>query len=52
MAYVRLGGVAAPAVIACSVTACVSLAPGADKVRLTKTPSDVARCSAVGNVSE
>ena len=32
------------------VTACVSLAPGADKVRITKNPSDVANCSAVGNI--
>jgi hypothetical protein len=32
------------------LTACVSLAPGADKVRVTKNPSDVANCSAVGNI--
>jgi hypothetical protein len=32
------------------MTACVSLAPGADKVRITKNPSDVANCSAVGNI--
>ncbi len=30
--------------------ACVSLAPGADKVRFTKNPSDVSACAAVGNV--
>jgi hypothetical protein len=30
--------------------ACVSLAPGADKVRLTKTPGDVATCKPVGNI--
>jgi hypothetical protein len=32
------------------LTACVSLAPGADKVRVTKNASDVANCSAVGNI--
>jgi hypothetical protein len=32
------------------LTACVSLAPGADKVQITRNPSDVAKCSAVGNV--
>jgi hypothetical protein len=31
-------------------TACVSLAPGADKVRMTKTQADVAACKPVGNV--
>jgi hypothetical protein len=31
--------------------ACVSLAPGADKVRITKNPADVANCSAVGNIN-
>lgn len=30
--------------------ACVSLAPGADKVRFTKNQSDVSGCTAVGNV--
>jgi hypothetical protein len=30
--------------------ACVSLAPGADKVRFTKNPSDVSGCTVVGNV--
>jgi hypothetical protein len=30
--------------------ACVTLAPGADKVRMTKDASDVAGCTAVGNV--
>lgn len=30
--------------------ACVSLAPGADQVRFTKNQSDVAGCTAVGNV--
>jgi hypothetical protein len=41
-------------VVACvvltSMTACVTLAPGADKVRITKVPSDVSRCTAVGNI--
>ena len=32
------------------LTACVSLVPGADKVSITKDPSDVANCSAVGNI--
>ena len=36
--------------VATSLTACVSLAPGADKVRITKNTADVANCSAVGNV--
>jgi hypothetical protein len=31
--------------------ACVSLAPGADKVRFTKNPSDVSACAVVGNVN-
>jgi hypothetical protein len=33
------------------LVSCVSLAPGADKVRLTKTASDVSSCKAVGNVN-
>jgi hypothetical protein len=32
------------------MTGCVSLAPGADKVRLTTDTSDVVMCTAVGNV--
>jgi hypothetical protein len=31
--------------------ACVTPAPGADKVRMTKDASDVAGCTAVGNVN-
>lgn len=31
-------------------TACVTLAPGADQVKMTKIPQDVASCKAVGNV--
>ena len=30
---------------------CVSLAPGADKVHLTKAASDVSACTSVGNVN-
>ena len=33
------------------LTACVSLAPGADKVRITNHASDVAACNAVGNIN-
>ena len=36
--------------VACAMTGCVSLAPGADKVVLTRDASDVATCTAVGNV--
>ena len=32
------------------LSACVTLAPGADKVRITKNTADVATCSAVGNI--
>jgi hypothetical protein len=32
------------------LTACVTLAPGADKVKITQNPADVASCSAVGNI--
>ena|SRR5215468_7765614 len=32
------------------LTACVTPAPGADKVRITKNPSDVAACTSVGNI--
>lgn len=35
---------------ACSMTGCVSLAPGADKVRVTRDPSDLVTCTAVGNI--
>jgi hypothetical protein len=36
--------------VACAVTACVSLAPGADKVRITNNASDVAKCTALGEI--
>jgi hypothetical protein len=36
--------------ITASIAACVSLAPGADKVRLTKSAADVANCTAAGNI--
>jgi hypothetical protein len=39
------------AICAILCNACVTLAPGADKVRLTKNASDVATCTAVGNVN-
>jgi len=32
------------------LSACVTLAPGADKVRITQNPADVSTCSAVGNI--
>ena len=32
------------------LAACVALAPGADKVRMTKNASDVSACAAVGNI--
>ena len=32
------------------LSACVALAPGADKVRITQNPADVSTCSAVGNI--
>ena len=33
------------------VAACVTLAPGADKVHVTDKASDVANCTAVGNLT-
>lgn len=44
---------AAIAVIGLGAAGCVSvaLAPGAEKVKITKNASDVASCKAVGNVS-
>jgi hypothetical protein len=41
-------------VLSVSVTylvACITPAPGADKVRITKDASDVSACTAVGNVN-
>ncbi len=32
------------------VSACVTLAPGADKVRLTNKTGDMTACKAVGNI--
>jgi hypothetical protein len=37
-------------VVAIFLSACVTAAPGADKVRITKNASDVSGCTAVGNV--
>jgi hypothetical protein len=45
------GSVLVVAVCGLFLTACVTLAPGADKVRITKNAADVAACSAVGNVN-
>jgi hypothetical protein len=45
-----ISGVSVTAVAALSLTACVTPAPGADKVRVTNNPSDVAACTAVGNI--
>ena len=36
--------------LATVLSACVSLAPGADKVRITNNAADVSRCAAVGNI--
>ena len=38
--------------VACGTTGCVSLAPGADKVLVTRDASAVVTCTAVGNVRE
>jgi hypothetical protein len=46
-----ISGVSLAAVITLWLTACVTPAPGADKVRITKSPSDVAACTAVGNIT-
>jgi hypothetical protein len=46
-----ISGVSVAAAIALWLTACVTPAPGADKVRITKNPSDVAACTAVGNIT-
>jgi hypothetical protein len=37
--------------IVLEVAGCVSLAPGADQVKITKNAADVAGCAAVGNVA-
>ena len=42
-----LVGATGPAIL---LTACASLAPGADKVRVTQKAADVANCTAVGNI--
>lgn len=38
--------------VACGMTGCVSLAPGADKVLVTGDASAVVTCTAVGNIRE
>jgi hypothetical protein len=47
-----IGRLAAIAVIGLGAAGCasVALAPGAEKVRITKQASDFASCKAVGNV--
>jgi hypothetical protein len=47
----RLDKLIVAAAIVISATACVALAPGADKVRITKVAADVANCTAVGNIN-
>ena len=44
---IAAAGISAVLAAACST---VVLAPGADKVRITKVPADVAGCTAVGNI--
>jgi hypothetical protein len=34
-----------------TATACTSLSPGAEKIKVTRNPKDVAGCKAVGEVS-
>jgi hypothetical protein len=46
----RLRIFAVALVLGSVLPACVSLAPGADKVRITKDASDVSTCTAVGNI--
>jgi len=36
--------------VSCCISACVSLAPGADKVLVTRNESDVAECTSVGKI--
>ena len=36
--------------VASGLTGCVSLAPGADKVLVTKNASDVVACTAIGDI--
>jgi hypothetical protein len=38
--------------VACGMTGCVSLVPGADKVLVTNDASAVVTCTAVGNVRD
>ena len=38
--------------VACGMTGCVSLAPGANKVLVTSDASAVVTCTAVGNIRE
>ena len=47
-----VSGFSVSAAVAIGLTACATVtpAPGADKVRVTKNASDVAACTAVGNI--
>jgi hypothetical protein len=47
-----ISGFSALAAVAIWLTACATTTPvpGADKVRIAKNPSDVATCTAVGNI--
>jgi len=37
-------------IVPAAMAACVTLAPGADKVHITKVSSEVSNCTAVGNI--
>jgi hypothetical protein len=39
------------AILVSILTACVTAAPGADQVKITRNASDVAACKPVGNIS-
>ena len=47
---VHIGRLLITAPVLSLLSACVTLAPGADKVRITQNPADVSSCSAVGNI--
>jgi hypothetical protein len=49
--YIFLGPAMAASVIFVSGCVPVVLAPGAEQVKITQKPADVAGCTAVGNVS-
>jgi len=43
--------IASSIIFACLLSACVTLAPGADRVRITHNAPDVTSCTATGNIS-